>query len=223
MLLTNLASVLFGFSMYAMNLIVPQVMQLPVNLGYGLGQTMNQMGLWMAPMGLGMMAASGLGARISYRRGPKLTLTLAGVIIAAGYGTTALILATLGSRTPVPADGATILWTLVLLCGAGALVGCGIGFAYGAMPALIMGAVPATEKASANGLNALMRSLGTTVSAAVIGALLGALSQQVGGIPVPTHTGFLVALLCGAGAALVAAGVAVMIPAKRPERGQPSA
>ncbi|GAA1681906.1 membrane transport protein [Citricoccus zhacaiensis] len=222
-LLTNLASVLFGFSMYAMNLIIPQVMQLPVDLGYGLGQTMIQMGLWMAPMGLGMMAVSGLGARISYRRGPKLTLTLAGVIIAAGYGATALILATLGSRAPGPADGATILWTLVLLCGAGALVGCGIGFAYGAMPALIMSAVPATEKASANGLNALMRSLGTTISAAVIGALLGALSQQVGGIPVPTQTGFLVALLCGAGAALVAAGVAVMIPAKRPERGQPSA
>ncbi|NUL45404.1 MFS transporter [Cellulosimicrobium funkei] len=217
-LLTNLASVLFGFSMYAMNLIIPQVMQLPVDLGYGLGQTMIQMGLWMAPLGLGMMAVSGHGARISYRRGPKLTLTLAGVIIAAGYGATALILATLGNRTPGPADGATILWTLVLLCGAGALVGCGIGFAYGAMPALIMSAVPATEKASANGLNALMRSLGTTISAAVIGALLGALSQEVGGIPVPSQTGFLVALLCGAGAALVAAGVAVMIPSKGPAR-----
>ncbi len=226
-LLTNLASVLFGFSMYAMNLIIPQVMQLPVDLGYGLGQSMIQMGLWMAPLGLGMMAVSGLGARISYRKGPKLTLTLAGVIIAAGYGATALILATLGSRAPGPADGATILWTLVLLCCAGALVGCGIGFAYGAMPALIMSAVPATEKASANGLNALMRSLGTTISAAVIGALLGALSQQVAGVPVPTQTGFLVALLCGAGAALVAAGVGVMIPAKGgtegPERPQPSA
>ncbi|GAA1125188.1 hypothetical protein GCM10009670_15840 [Citricoccus alkalitolerans] len=217
-LLTNLASVLFGFSMYAMNLIIPQVMQLPVDLGYGLGQTMIQMGLWMAPLGLGMMAVSGLGARISYHKGPKRTLTLAGVIIAAGYGATALILATIGSRAPGPADGATILWTLVLLCAAGALVGCGIGFAYGAMPALIMGAVPATEKASANGLNALMRSLGTTMSAAVIGALLGALSQQVGGVPVPTQTGFLVALLCGAGAALVAAGVAAMIPATGPAK-----
>lgn len=217
-LLTNLASVLFGFTMYAMNLIIPQVMQLPVELGYGMGQTMIQMGLWMAPMGLGMMAVSGLGARISYRRGPRITLTLAGVVIAAGYGATALILATLGDRTPGPADGSAVLWTLVLLCAAGALVGCGIGFAYGAMPALIMGAVPATEKASANGLNALMRSLGTTISAAVIGALLGAMSQDLGGVPVPTHSGFLVALLCGAGAALVAAGVAAVIPTRGPAR-----
>ncbi|MEV4901176.1 MFS transporter [Citricoccus sp. NPDC055426] len=213
-LLTNLTTILFGFTMYAMNLIIPQVMQLPVDLGHGLGQTMIQMGLWMAPMGLGMMAVSGMGARISYRRGPKTTLTLAGAVIAAGYGATALVLATLGNRAPGPADGTMILWTLVLLCGAVAVVGCGIGFAYGAMPALIMSAVPATEKASANGLNALMRSLGTTTSAAVIGALLGAMTQQVGGVPVPTHTGFLVALLCGAGAALVAAGIAAVIPVR---------
>ncbi|MGM7666707.1 MFS transporter [Microbacterium sp. A93] len=213
-LLTNVATILFGFTMYAMNLIIPQMMQLPVELGYGLGQTMIQMGLWMAPMGLGMMAVSGLGARISYRRGPKTTLTLAGVVIAAGYGATALVLATLGNRTTGAADGATLLWTLVLLCLAGAVVGCGIGFAYGAMPALIMSAVPATEKASANGLNALMRSLGTTTSAAVIGALLGAMSHQVGGALVPTHTGFLVALLCGAGAALVAAGISAVIPVR---------
>lgn len=44
-LLTNIASVLVGFAMYAMNLIIPQVMQLPVETGYGLGQTMFQMGL----------------------------------------------------------------------------------------------------------------------------------------------------------------------------------
>lgn len=213
-LLTNAATILVGFAMYAMNLILPQVMQLPVELGHGLGQTMIQMGLWMAPMGLGMMAVSGLGAKISYHRGPKATLVLSGLVIAAGYGAAALILATLGNRAPGPADGTMILWTLVLLCAAVAVVGCGIGLAFGAMPALIMSAVPATEKASANGLNALMRSLGTTTSAAVIGALLGAMTQQVGGVPVPTHTGFLVALLCGAGAALVAAGIAALIPAR---------
>lgn len=36
-LLTNIASVLIGFTMYAMNLLVPPVMQLPIALGYGLG------------------------------------------------------------------------------------------------------------------------------------------------------------------------------------------
>lgn len=54
-LMTNIASILIGFTMYGMNLILPQVMQLPVDLGYGLGQSMLQMGIWLIPMGLGMM------------------------------------------------------------------------------------------------------------------------------------------------------------------------
>ena len=37
-LLTNLASVVFGFAMFAMSLVVPQVVQLPTATGYGLGR-----------------------------------------------------------------------------------------------------------------------------------------------------------------------------------------
>ncbi|WP_347879716.1 hypothetical protein [Streptomyces sp. Tu 2975] len=48
----------------------------------------------------------------------------------------------------------------------------GIGFADGAMPALIMGAVPRSETASANSFNTLMRSIGSSVSAAVTGVIL---------------------------------------------------
>ncbi|MFD0535601.1 hypothetical protein ACFQY7_19500 [Actinomadura luteofluorescens] len=40
MLLTNAASVVIGFSMYAQSLIVPQLLQLPKATGYGLGQSM---------------------------------------------------------------------------------------------------------------------------------------------------------------------------------------
>jgi MFS family permease len=213
-LLTNLASILIGFAMYSMNLIIPQVMQLPVGLGYGLGQTMFQMGLWIAPMGIGMMAVSNLGAWISRTRGPRVTLTLAGLVIAAGYGATALILATIGSRAPGAADGTVISWTLVLLLISTLLVGCGVGLAFGSMPALIMSAVPAHEKASANGFNSLMRSIGTTASAAVIGAVLASQAQDIGGHAIPTLTGFIVALLIGCGGAILAAIIASTIPTK---------
>lgn len=57
--------------MYAMNLIIPQLMRLPVELGYGYGQSMFVMGLWLAPMGFGMMAVSKLGATISSGRGRR--------------------------------------------------------------------------------------------------------------------------------------------------------
>ena len=39
-LLTNLASVVVGFSMFAMSLVLPQLLQLPDATGYGLGQSM---------------------------------------------------------------------------------------------------------------------------------------------------------------------------------------
>ena len=51
MLLTNVASVLVGFGMYAQSLITPQLLQLAEATGYGLGQSMLAMALWMAPAG----------------------------------------------------------------------------------------------------------------------------------------------------------------------------
>lgn len=216
-LLTNLASILIGFAMYAMNLIIPQLMQLPVDLGYGLGQSMVQMGLWLAPMGLGMMLVSNLGARISRAKGPKITLFLAGLVVALGYGLAALVAATIGNRPEGGADAALITWTLILYMLAATVAGCGIGLGLGGMPALILGAVPASEKAAANGFNSLMRSLGTTISAAVVGVVLATMVRPLGEHRVPTMSGFLVALLIGAGAALAAAVIAISIS------GRPSA
>jgi hypothetical protein len=51
MLLTNLASIVFGFALFAMSLLFPQVLQLPPATGYGLGQSMLIVGLVMAPSG----------------------------------------------------------------------------------------------------------------------------------------------------------------------------
>ncbi|MHA3722663.1 MFS transporter [Leucobacter sp. HY1910] len=214
-LYTNLASIMFGFVMYAMNLVLPQVMQLPVALGYGLGQPMVIMGLWMMPLGIGMMAVSKLGAEISRTRGPRVTLMLAGVVIAVGYGLIAVVLATLGNRTPGEASAAVVITTLVLLAIGSTISGCGIGFAFGAMPALVMGAVPASQVAATNGFNALMRSLGTTSAAAIVGVILASMMHEAGGVLVPTLGGFLVSLAVGVGAALAGTALAAAIPRSR--------
>ncbi|MGW3462941.1 MFS transporter, partial [Streptomyces olivaceoviridis] len=44
-LFTNLASIAFGFSMFAMSLVLPQLLQLPTQTGYGLGRSMLTVGL----------------------------------------------------------------------------------------------------------------------------------------------------------------------------------
>lgn len=195
-LLTNAASVLVGFGMYAQALIVPQLLMLPKLTGYGLGQSMLAMGLWMAPGGLMMMVVSPFGGKLSAARGPKFTLAAGALTIAVGYG---LALPLMGSTWGV------LIVTIV--CNSG------VGLAYGAMPALIMSAVPLSATASANSFNTLMRSLGTSVSAAVMGVVLSQMTVDLGGHALPSEGGFRVGLVIGCGVALIAAAVAAFIPA----------
>ncbi|NUP27354.1 MAG: MFS transporter [Nocardia sp.] len=199
-LLTNAASIVIGMSMFAQALIFPQLLQLPEATGYGLGQSMVAMGLWMAPGGLMMMLSSPLSAKLSALAGPKVTLVFGAVIIAAGYGTS------------VPLMGKP--WGLMV---GAIIISLGVGFAYGAMPALIMSAVPITETSAANSFNTLMRSIGTSVASAAIGAVLAEMSTTfAGGISVPTENGFKVGILIGCGVAAAAAVLALTIPtAKR--------
>ncbi|MGP4028249.1 MFS transporter [Actinomadura sp. 3N407] len=197
---TNLASVLVGCAMYAQALIVMQLPQLPEATGYGLGLSMLAAGLWMAPSGLMMMAVSPLGAKLSAAAGPKVTLGAGSLVIALGYGSSTVLM------------GST--WGLLIVT---VVCGAGVGLAYGAMPALIMSAVPSSETASANGFNTLMRSIGTTVSAAVVGAVLAEMTTSMGGHVLPSEAGFRAAMLFGCGVALLAAAVTLAIPG-RPAR-----
>lgn len=196
-LVTNLASIMVGFAMYAQSLILPQLMQAPAETGFGLDQSMLQMGLWMAPAGIAMTVMSPVGAAITRASGPKTTFVLGGLIMALGYGLSALFMD-----------------TLVGLTVTAFVASAGVGFAYGAMPALILGSVPASEKAAANGFNALMRSIGTSTSAAVIGVVLARMSTTYGEHTLPTEAGFQVALLLGCGVAVLAAVLAAVIPVR---------
>jgi MFS family permease len=198
-LLTNAASIVVGFAMYASSLIVPQLLQLPKETGYGLGQSMMAMGLWMMPGGLVMMAVAPVGGKISGKHGPKVTLLLGTIVIALGYGLSVFMM---GSP-----------WQLtVVMC----VITGGVGLAYGAMPALIMGGVPQSETAAANSFNTLMRSIGTSVSAAVIGVVLSQMTVKAGPFTLPSEDAFRTGMLIGCGVAVVAALITLAIPYKRP-------
>lgn len=195
-LTTNIAAILVCFSMFALSLVAPQVLELPKGTGYGLGQSMLQAGLWMAPGGLAMMVASPLAARMAGRRGPKFTLVCGAVIIAAAYLAAVWLL---GSPAAV----------LVV----NVVISLGVGFAYSSLPALINASVPISETAAANGINALARSLGTSVSSAVIGVVLASMTVTYAGHTVPSLQGLRIALLLAAGVAALAAVIAMTLPA----------
>jgi MFS family permease len=197
--MTNIASVFVGFGMYASMLIMPQLLQFPKATGYGLGQSMLAAGLWMAPGGLMMMFVSPLGGKLSNARGPKFTLVSGVLVIAAGYGVSLALME----------------WSWGIMV-AGMVINSGVGLAYGAMPALIMGSVPLAETAAANAFNTLMRSLGTSIGSAVVGVVLAHLTTSMGGYTFTSESGFRAGLVVGCGVALVAAAVAALIPAGKP-------
>jgi len=197
-LFTNLAAVAIGFTLLAMQLVLPQVLQLPEATGYGLGTTLVVTGLALAPQGLMLMAASPLSARVTRTKGPKFTLMLGSTIIGLGYLLSIVMMSE--------------VWQLIV---ASCIVSVGTGLAYAALPTLIMGAVPLSETAAATSLNTLMRAIGNTVASAVAGMVIAHMTTGFHGVELPSESGLRTVLAIGVAAAAVAFAVAALIPRPR--------
>ena len=77
------------------------------------------------------------------------------------------------------------------------------------MPALIMAVVPVEQTGESNGVNALMRVVGTSMSAALVGMIL---TWSVTELGVPSTVGYLWASGISLAACVVAALIALAIP-----------
>lgn len=194
-LMTNLAAVAVGFGMMAQAIVMPQLLQMPTATGYGLGQSILAAGLWMAPGGLMMMAFAPVSAGLMRSRGARRTLMVGAVVLGLGYLVGLFLMA-------AP-------WQLLI---ASCVASAGVGIGYAAMPTLILDSVPATEAASAVGVNGLMRSTGTTLAAAVMATILTSSSTSLGGFAVPREGAFQLCFLVGAVAAFAGAGLAALVP-----------
>lgn len=181
-LLTNLASVAMGFALFSSSIAFPQLLGLPISAG-GLGIDLLVASVVLMPSGLAMLAMSPVAGRLSRRVGPRVLLIAGACVIAFAY----LLCVVLHLN----------FWLIALI---NTIIGIGIGLGYAAMPALIMSAVPRHETGAANGLNALMRSFGTTCAAAVVGAILAgsSASDPAGAFATVFVLGLLAAALCAA-------------------------
>ena len=200
-LYTNLASVAVGFAFFSAQITLPQMLELPTASGVGFGLSLVAASLVLAPAGLAMMATSPLAAWLSSKSGPRSVLVAGAALMGASY----LLLLVLAGE---------VLQILAI----NALIGVGLGLAYAAMPTLIMHAVPAAETAAANGLNTFMRTLGTTLSSAVMAAVLAQLTISVDSVNVPSYDGFRATFIIGATGATIAVVLSLLIPrTSRPE------
>jgi predicted MFS family arabinose efflux permease len=192
---TNVASILIGFAMFAGFLVNTQILQAPVESGYGFGLSLVLAGVVLLPIGGAMAVFSPVSARLSARFGARTTLVLGTAVLAIGN----LGLAALPASIPMVMAASTV-------------TAIGAALSYSALPLLIMDAVPPTETAAANSLNTLMRMLGTSSCSAVAAAVATGLTAVVAGQVLPAAAAYTTVFLAAAGAAVVASLIAAATP-----------
>ena len=96
------------------------------------------------------------------------------------------------------------------------VVGVGTGIGYAAIPSLINAHTPASEIGAANGLNALFRSLGSSLASAAGGAILAADTVILGDFAVPSLTAYRELFAICAAASVLTAVMMMFVPHRKP-------
>jgi EmrB/QacA subfamily drug resistance transporter len=190
-LITNVATLLVGFGMFGSFILIPTLAEAPTSTGYGFGLNATHAGLLMLPGALAMLVLGPVSGILGGRLGNKVSLTIGGLLTAAGLALLAL------------AHG-----TQLEIVGFNVLMSGGIGLAFAAMPNLIMEAVPAHQTGEATGFNALVRSVGASLGSQVSATVLA--GSAVAGVA--QDSGFTHAFAVSAGVAACAGLVAMLIP-----------
>lgn len=203
-LLTNGIAVGVGFGSFVTFGSLPQLMQAPLGSEVGLGMSILESALCLAFMGAVMFLATPLARRVIERFGAEATLALGCVAFLAGAVFAVFFLDNVGQVLAIAA-----------------LVGAATAFASSAMPAIIMRAVPLGETASANGLMTVLQTFGSSVSAALAGAVIGASSIVVDGVVSPTRAAYTTLFTIGVVIAVIALGGALLLRRQRAEATPP--
>lgn len=195
-LLTNLASILFGVLMFTNLLLTTLRLQGDPAQG-GFGWSAAAAGTAMLPNAAAMLVVAPFAARIAGRFGARAVLVIGGVVTLLGFALAAL----------APATAALVIaWTT--------LIGIGVGIGYAALPMLIAQHAPPHEMGAAQGVNALMRAVGTSIASALVATITTSLTATVAGDRVPSAAALWV--VAGIGIALAAAAtiMAASVPGR---------
>ena len=190
-LLTNVTTMISGFALFSCFVLVPAFVASSGH-GYGFGASATQAGLFLLPSSIAMLFSGPAAGVVGRRVGSKWPLAAGMVMVALA----ALLLSFAHDEA----------WQIVLASG---LLGVGVGAAFAAMVSLIAENVDAREMGIATGMNTVVRMVGAVVGGQIGAALLTA--QTIGATSVPAESAFTWAFGLGAGAALVAAAVALSI------------
>ena len=203
MLLTNLATIFVGMGLYFGFLGLTQFVQMPRAVaGYGFSSSVLQASVvFLLPGALTGFVTATVSGRFIDRFGARPVLVTGAVAGIVGF--TALAL---WHSAP---------WQVIV---AGVATNAYISLAYGALPALVVGEAGPGETGVATGVNAIARTVGSSMAAAVVAVLLG--HSRAGGPP--AETAFVVIFAAGAVTAALAT-VLIALTGRVPRAESPAA
>jgi EmrB/QacA subfamily drug resistance transporter len=191
----NMVSLLLGVGMYATFAFLPEFVQTPSAAGYGFGASITRAGLMLLPSAVTMFAVGMVAGRLAVRLGGK-TLVTGGCLI----GAAAMAMLAFAHHQQ---------WQIYL---AAALMGVGFGFAFSAMSALIVMAVPASQTGVASGMNANIRTIGGSIGSAAMASIV---TSRLASSGLPLESGYTTGFAVMTGALVLAAVAGLLIPAAR--------
>jgi MFS family permease len=199
-LLTNMASILAGFTMFENFYTTTQLVQVPKSTGYGFGFDSAAAGLCVLPTGLAVvLCAPASGALIS-RLGPRVAMLIGLCLLGVG----SVVRLAVGD-------------SLTLILVSSTIIGVGTSVAFSAMPVLVMRSTPTEKIGAAAGLNTLARTIGSALASAIAGLVLTADIGGTGG-QVPGQSSFWYLSAAAAASMVVAMGLILAVPRERDPR-----
>jgi predicted MFS family arabinose efflux permease len=186
----NLVMGIGGIGMYLLLTLITRYAQTPPDAGYGYGLSTFEAGLVLVPFsGLGFLADRVV-PRLRGRLGPFSLLAASGAVVA-----TAFVVFAAARRG--------LAGSVVAM----AILGLGVGGFSAAMPQAILAVTPASQTASAMGLNQVVRAVGFSIGSATGGLVLAANTPP--GHLLPSDGGYTIAALAGVAITALSIGVAV--------------
>ncbi|MCW2528226.1 MAG: transporter [Pseudonocardiales bacterium] len=192
---TNLATVLMGVAMYSAYGFLPAFTQLPKSTGYGFGASITVSGLILLPAAATSFFFGIISAGLVRRLGAKAIVVAALLTSSIGFG--------------LLVEFHHVIWQVVV---GAAIYGAGFGMAFSATAGLIVDAVPRDQTGVASGMNANIRTVGGSIGAALTASIV---TSGVAPGALPHESGYRYAFLLMAIACLLAAGAALLIPARK--------
>lgn len=188
---TNLVTLFVGFGLFSSFGFLPQLLQTPVESGYGFGATISESGRLLLPSAVASFLVGLTTARLMGRFGARTVILTGTLVSAASYAAIALW-----------HDTATHV-----LVGITAQ-GLGTGMVISTSASVVIASVPAGQTGVASGMNANIRSIGGSIGSAVMAGIVTARTGP-GGLPLESGytIGFLVLAACLLVAALAGLGV----------------